>query len=183
MLYFKSVLPHPDDPGMKGKYAYGVAVSNNLEGPYHQLAEPVTSLEFELEDAYAFTDEQSKVYLLSRDYKGAFGDRGGGLLWESVDGLSFPANKVKKAFGSLAHYVAPGVMNRAVVSRGTKEGHLERPQILFGEKGPEYIYFAAGVNIRGGQGARPSCPTGRSRRSLLPPAPATGPRESRSSRR
>ena len=76
--------------------SYGVVVADNVEGPYVKNPTRVTEEKMPLEDAFAFTMKDS-VYMISRDFRGSLGNRGGGLLWKSGDGFTFPAEKTVRA--------------------------------------------------------------------------------------
>ncbi|CAN0375594.1 unnamed protein product, partial [Ectocarpus sp. 4 AP-2014] len=147
MLYYKSVIPDPNDRDNRRKwdYGYGVALSDDLEGPYTCHPTRVTAEGLQLEDAYAFS-YNNKVYMLSRDFKGAMGSEGGGLVWESEDGFYFSKNKTKRAFDGLDAYVYEQALMEPSIYRGNKEGHLERPQLLFENGTPTYMYVATGIN-------------------------------------
>ncbi len=90
-----------------------------------------------------------KFYLLTTDHKGAY-MRGGGLLWESDDGV---------VFGDVPRigYRPPGAYLKPVPS--TRVGHyyasgtLQRPQVLVQNGRPAYLYLAAGRSITGGDGS------------------------------
>ncbi|MCG1035800.1 glycoside hydrolase family protein [Polaribacter sargassicola] len=149
MLYHKSVVPK--EP--KGSaYTYGVAVSDHLEGPYKIYNKRVTSPKMQLEDAYAFTMNDS-VYMLSRDFVGTLGNSGGGLLWKSADGYYFPEDNTIRSYEDLEHYVGKEFLKDASVYRGKKFGKLERAQILFKNGKPAYLYLATGVQVKLGFGS------------------------------
>ncbi|MDF7824755.1 glycoside hydrolase family protein [Pontiellaceae bacterium B12227] len=149
MLYIKSVLP-------KGGYSYGVAVSDTLEGPYKTHPKKVTG--GGIEDAYAFTMNDT-VYLLSRNFghiKG--GAHGGGLLWKSADGFWFSKEDVKLSFKPLAHYIGAEDLKKGTKYRPPAKvkdwsGRLERPQILMTDGKPAYVYMATGISTRDGYGS------------------------------
>lgn len=148
-LYNKSVVRK--EP--KGHvYTYGVALADNLEGPYIHNKERITSPTFPLEDAYAFTMNDS-VFFFSRDFGARKGNQGGGLLWKSADGINFPTESVTRAYEDLAHYLGEEALEHAHIYRGKKHGHLERVQILSIDGKPEYAYFAVGLNVKEGFGS------------------------------
>lgn len=149
LLYHKSVVPKQP----KGSaYTYGVAISDNLEGPYEIQPNKVTSHKMQLEDAYAFTMNDS-VYMLSRDFVGTLGNSGGGLLWCSEDGLHFPKENTKRAYEALEHYIGKEALQNAEVYRGKIMGKLERAQILSIKGKPAYLYLATGVQVKPGYGS------------------------------
>ncbi|MCH6255116.1 glycoside hydrolase family protein [Puniceicoccaceae bacterium K14] len=151
LLYDKSVVKLT--PGAKqSKFVYGVAVSDQLEGPYTHYPERVTRGSTWLEDVYAFSMDDS-VYLLSRDFAGTMGSRGGGLLWKSKDGFAFDEKNTTRAYEDLAHYVEEGTLDSVNTYRGSADGHLERAQVLLINEEPAYLYLATGVNTRPGYGS------------------------------
>jgi hypothetical protein len=154
MMYYKSVLPDENDRDNREKwdYGYGVALADNLEGPYTCHPKRVTAEGLQLEDAYAFTYNNT-VYMLSRDFRGSLGSQGGGLLWQSDDGYYFPKDKVRSSYEVLVDYVGEENLKGAVAFRGTTEGHLERAQLLFKDGKPAYMYVATGVNNVDGFGS------------------------------
>jgi len=149
LLYHKSVIPKQP----KGSaYTYGVAVADDLEGPYIIQSKKVTPPKMQLEDAYAFTMKDS-VYLMSRDFVGSLGNSGGGLLWRSKEGFYFDSKKTKRAYEDLAHYLGKEQLVEATAYRGKKDGHLERAQILTINNKPAYLYLATGVQVKSGFGS------------------------------
>lgn len=153
-IYFKSAMPAPEK-GVEGFYnrefGYGVATSKNLEGPYKIHPDRLTSKEVELEDVYAFT-HSDKVYMISRDIEGSKGSKEGGLLWVSEDGYEFPVDKVQRSFEGLAAYKGGGEWQDYTLYRGSKEGQLERPQLLQYD-GAIYLYIATGASTGPGLGS------------------------------
>jgi len=133
-------------------YTYGVAIADHLEGPYVHRKERISSPLFPLEDAYAFTMNDS-VFFFSRDFGAKKGNQGGGLLWKSADGIHFPTEDVSRAYEDLAHYIGAEALKNAHVYRGSKHGHLERVQILSIDGKPAYAYFAVGLNVKDGFGS------------------------------
>ena len=133
-------------------YTYGVAIADQLEGSYIHRKERITSPSFPLEDAYAFTMNDS-VFFFSRDFGARKGNSGGGLLWKSADGIHFPTESVTRAYEDLAHYLGEEALEHAHVFRGKRHGHLERVQILSIDGKPEYAYFAVGLNVKEGFGS------------------------------
>ncbi|SMP73241.1 hypothetical protein SAMN06265222_11665 [Neorhodopirellula lusitana] len=150
-LYDKSVVKK-NPQAKRGRYVYGVAVSDKLEGPYVHHPTQVTPSGMQLEDAYAFSTDDT-VYLLSRDFVGSMGSNGGGLLWKSDDGFLFDGKKTTRAFEDLEHYVGKPSLSKGKAYRGKLDGHLERPQILFADGKPAFLYLATGVNTTPGCGS------------------------------
>lgn len=136
-LYFKSE-----------KAKMGLAVAENLEGPYVQMPFPVTVNDRNIEDGYAFMYE-GKFALLTTDNHGII-EEGGGILWISEDGIHF--DHYEKGFNRINDYTVVD-MNKATVIYGSKKrdyAKFERPQLLLKNGKPEYLYVASGTNIYGG---------------------------------
>jgi len=150
LLYNKSVVKRTQREGYV--YTYGVAIADNVEGPYIHQKERITPESMPLEDAYAFTLNDS-VFFFSRDFGARKGSSGGGLLWKSADGIDFPVKSVTRAYEDLAFYVGEEALEHAHVYRGKKDGHLERVQVLSIDGKPAYIYFAVGLNVKEGYGS------------------------------
>ncbi|WP_299668355.1 glycoside hydrolase family protein [uncultured Polaribacter sp.] len=149
-LYHKSVIKRLSGKGHV--YVYGVVVADKVEGPYNQTPTQVTSRAMPLEDAYAFTMNDS-VFFVSRDFGRSLGSTGGGLLWKSADGFNFPKEETTRAYEDLAHYLGEEHLKDAKAYRGKKDGHLERAQILFKDGVPTYLYLATGVQTKPGYGS------------------------------
>ncbi len=133
-------------------YTYGVALADNVEGPYIHHPVRITPPDMPLEDAYAFTMNDS-VFLFSRDFGARMGNSGGGLLWRSADGFAFDGENISRAYEDLAHYLGEDALEEAYVYRGKKHGHLERAQVLSIDGKPAYVYFATGINLKPGFGS------------------------------
>lgn len=140
-LYFKSE-----------KARMGLAVAENLEGPYVQLPFPVTGNDRRIEDGYAFIYE-GKFALLTTDNNGII-EEGGGILWLSEDGIHF--KNYEKGMHRIADYNGKKDYTDAVnpaIHYGSKSQQYskpERPQILFKDGKPKYLYVGSGHNIYGG---------------------------------
>ncbi|WP_167618921.1 glycoside hydrolase family protein [Maribellus sediminis] len=136
-LYFKSE-----------KAKMGLAVAENLEGPYVQMPFPVTSNNRNIEDGYAFM-YMGKFALLTTDNHGII-EEGGGILWTSEDGIHF--DTYEKGFHRINQYTNVD-MNKVAVHYGPKNrsyAKFERPQLLLKNGKPEYLYVPSGTNIYGG---------------------------------
>ena len=120
----------------------GVAIADQVEGPYVFHKDYLTSNSTEIEDAYAFV-ENGKIYLITTHNKA-----GAGYLWESEDGIHF-ADPIL-GFDKIEHYLPKAVLQDAKVLRGKK---FERPQLLLQNGKPTHLYLASGVNIKGGSGS------------------------------
>lgn len=129
---------------------YGVAISENLEGPYqiYNMDVPITDNCNYIEDATAFSCN-GKIYLLSTDNFGTNSNTkefGYGILWESEDGLSFQLKNAKVGFGVLSDYYH--IPDYATYPYGMT-GKFERPAILFQNGKATYFYAANGTNVDG----------------------------------
>lgn len=136
-LYFKSE-----------KARMGLAVAENLEGPYIQLPFPVTANDQNIEDGYAFL-YKDKFALLTTDNHGMI-EAGGGILWTSDDGIHF--NQYEKGFHRINAYTDIA-MAKVAVHYGPKDrkyAKFERPQLLIVDGKPAYLYAPSGANIYGG---------------------------------
>ena len=125
----------------------GLAIAENLEGPYVQLPFPVTANDRNIEDGYAFL-YQDKFALLTTDNHGMI-EAGGGILWTSTDGIHF--DTYEKGFHRINDY-ADFSMSDVKVHYGSKtKGYakFERPQVLMKNGKPWYLYVASGTNIYG----------------------------------
>jgi len=129
-LYFKAKV--------KGDvHRMGMAIADNLEGPYVIRKDPVTANEQMIEDGYAFV-EDGKIHLLTTDSA-----RGTGLLWTSDDGITFQPPIL--GFDRIETYI-PQEQVEAATSYRSK--NFERPQLLLQNGRPTHLYMASGVNIR-----------------------------------
>ena len=135
-LYFKSE-----------KARMGLAVGENLEGPYVQMPFPVTVNDRNIEDGYAFM-YKGKFALLTTDNHGMI-EQGGGLLWTSEDGIHF--DTYEKGFHHINDYTEFKMSDVAVHygPTGRSYAKFERPQILLTDGEPAYLYVTSGNNIFG----------------------------------
>jgi len=141
-LYFKA----------RGKdgLRYGLAISNNLEGPYIISNEPITDNHATLEDATAFYYKDT-FYLLTTDNHGKnTGIVGGGTLWRSKDGLNYKLKDATIAFDRLPTYYSDYNRKKAVKIYGL-DPKFERPKILMINNKPAYLYAPSGWNVFGGK--------------------------------
>ena len=136
-LYFKSE-----------KAKMGVAIAEQLEGPYVQLPFPVTTNDRNIEDGYAFM-YKDKFALLTTDNHGMI-ESGGGILWTSEDGIHF--DTYEKGFHRINAYTQID-MSEVAVHYGPQErkyAKFERPQLLLKDGKPQYMYAPSGTHIYGG---------------------------------
>jgi hypothetical protein len=147
-----ALLKHPDG----GYFLYfksekarmGLAIAENLEGPYVQMPFPVTSNNQNIEDGYAFM-YGGKFALLTTDNHGII-EAGGGLLWKSEDGITFDA--YEKGFHRIDKYVDFD-QEKVAIHYGAKNmqySKFERPQLLIVDGEIKYLYAPSGHNISGG---------------------------------
>lgn len=143
-LYYKSwnsnEYYNSNHPAIKGNRKYGLAIADNLRGPYVKYkGNPVVDFSnregnAQLEDAFIYL-EDGRFKMLARDM--GFFDHESGLILESDDGLSWSEPRV--AYHGMACYreepPAPAHLKRY--------GRLERPQLLFREGKPVFLFTAA----------------------------------------
>ena len=145
-LYFKSNDMRKKD---HWKPMMGLAIADKMEGPYIQMKTPVTKNNSIIEDGYAF-NYNNKIYLVTTDNHGMI-EMGGGLIWESEDGMNF--SNPKQAYKRLAHYFGGTLPEKANKTTGDRGSKFERPQILIIDGKPLYLYCPSGTNTAGGKGS------------------------------
>jgi len=139
-LYYKAM-----KPGKGQLRRMGLAIADQVEGPYHFEKEPLTSNDGMIEDGFAFgLDDQ--VCLLVTDCHGV--GSGGGMIYHSKDGITFE-NKTVRAFEAIDHYL-PRWKNPAP---GWAPWALQRPALLLGPDGtPTHLFAPCGTPPEGRQG-------------------------------
>ncbi|MEI7422907.1 MAG: glycoside hydrolase family protein [Prolixibacteraceae bacterium] len=147
-------LPHPDGgfflyfKSSDGKNAkMGLAISENLNGPYVQLPFPVTKNEQTVEDGYAFVYE-GRFCLLTTDNHGLI-EKGGGVLWKSEDGIHF--SEKEQGFFPVVKYLGEEKLQKAINYYSGNIIKFERPQVLLMDAKPAFLYVASGYNFFGGK--------------------------------
>ena len=136
-LYFKS-----QDAKM------GLAIAENINGPYVQLPFSVTANNRRIEDGYAFVFND-QICLLTTDNDGIV-KKGGGLLWKSDDGIHF--NTYEAGYHLINEYMLDTSLLKPKWYYGSKDKmKFERPQLLLKNGKPAWLYFASGCNIYGGE--------------------------------
>ena len=137
LLYYKS-----------SKARMGVAIASKLEGPYDHQPQPFTNNQTAIEDGYAFATG-GRFYFLTTDNHGII-ERGGGLLWESADGITFNPTPTQG-------FHAPRAYLPRVDPKQIRDfygaGSLQRPQVLMKDGKPSYLYVASGTVTNGGDGS------------------------------
>ncbi len=143
-LYYKSwnssEYYNSTHPSVRGNRKYGLAIADNLFGPYRKYKHnPVVDFSAnennaQLEDAFIY-HEEGKFKMLARDM--GFFDHEVGLYLESLDGLSWSEPQI--AYFNMKHYreelPAPAHLKRY--------GRLERPQLLFDHGKPTHLFTAS----------------------------------------
>ncbi len=143
-LYFKSQCQ-----GLPGT-VYGVAIADQLEGPYHITGEPLTTKGITIEDGFIFS-WQGKVCLISTDnHGGVTGIRGGGALWVSDDSLKFNPAWTQVAYDRIPAYYRDYDPLRVKKIYGG-DPKLERPKLLMENGQPAWLYAPSGWNVTGGE--------------------------------
>ena len=129
--------------GMEGGNTYGVAIADQLEGPYTHYPSRVVNNPTYIEDPYVFVCD-SLFYMLITDAKSR-----GGLLLSSEDGLHFDYREAVRAYGELSDYVPADKMPAPLPDM--PGGSFERPQLLLRDGFPTHLYAPSGVNMNGGK--------------------------------
>jgi len=135
-LYFKS---------QGGKM--GLAIAEKLEGPYVQMPFPVTLNNQAIEDGYAFMLDE-KFCLLTTDNHGLI-EKGGGILWESNDGIHF--DEKEQGFYPVEKYLGKENLKNAANHYFGNIIKFERPQVLLMNGKPAYLYVSSGFHLFGGE--------------------------------
>lgn len=139
-LYYKSWNTHDYDTGtppVRGNRKYGLAIADDLEGPYVKHAgNPVIDFSSrgnntQFEDAFVWQDRKKKK-MLARDM-GIFNHENG-IIMESKDGLKWDDPKI-------AYYEANKYIQQPPAPAHLKKyGRFERPQLLFQNGKPTYLF-------------------------------------------
>jgi hypothetical protein len=124
---------------IRGNRQYGLAIADSLTGPYRRYAgNPIVDFSIygenkQVEDAYIWRDKKG-YKMLMRDM--GFYNHTVGLYFESEDGIRW--GKPQIGWFGLSQYIkeapAPASLNRY--------GRLERPQLLFKNGKPAYLFNA-----------------------------------------
>jgi hypothetical protein len=143
-LYYKSWNSNDyynsKDPKIRGNRKYGLAVAAHLEGPYQRIqSNPVIDFSKrgnneQLEDAFVWY-EKGKFKMIARDM--GFFNQEYGLILESKDGIKWSDPEV-------AYFEARKYVNEPPAPDHLKRyGRFERPQLLFQDGKPTYLFTAA----------------------------------------
>lgn len=136
MLLFKG-RAYKDD-NTHGNMALGIACADHIEGTFKVLNnnQPIFNVEGqgEAEDPFLWKDE-SGYHIIYKDHVGKFtGEKGGGSMAHSQDGISWTIDKDPKSYSRTVEWEDGSI---------TMQGQLERPFILFDKEGnPTHIFFA-----------------------------------------
>ncbi|MEZ6094458.1 MAG: sialate O-acetylesterase [Pirellulaceae bacterium] len=143
-LYFKT------GGAIRGTTVYGLAVSDQLTGPYRMLDKPITTNGVTIEDGTIF-EWDGKICLLTTDNHGdTTGITGGGALWVSDDGVHFKSQWTQLGYQTIDHYYSEYDSQRVTKVYG-KQAKFERPKVLCIENRPAWLYAPSGWNITGGK--------------------------------
>ncbi|MDR2915192.1 MAG: glycoside hydrolase family protein [Tannerella sp.] len=118
--------------------ALGIAYAENIEGTYKVLnnEEPIFNVEGqgEAEDPFLWKDHNG-FHIIYKDHVGKFtGERGGGSMAHSRDGIFWIIDKDPKAYSRTVEWEDGSIR---------MQGQLERPFILFDKEGnPTHLFFA-----------------------------------------
>ncbi|WP_114784277.1 glycoside hydrolase family protein [Botryobacter ruber] len=143
-LYYKSwntaEYENYTDPKIRGNRKYGLAIADNLMGPYTKYeGNPIIDYSgrgnnIQAEDGYVW-HEKGKFKMIMRDM-GIFNHQYG-LYLESKDGIHWSEPKI--AYYNTDHYFeqppAPGHLS--------KYGRFERPQLLLQNGKPTHLFLAS----------------------------------------
>lgn len=115
----------------------GVAYAKNIEGPYEVLndKQPIFHVDGqgEAEDPFLWKDEKG-YHIIFKDHVGKFtGEKGGGAMAHSSDGVNWVIDKDPKAYSLTVEWEDGSI---------EKQGQLERPFIYFENGKPMYVFFA-----------------------------------------
>jgi len=127
---------------------FGVAISDSIEGPYKVYDKSITNNKTSIEDASAF-EMNGKYYLVTTDNHGKnTGIRGGGILWESIDGINYSLEKSSLAYELIPAYYKDYSLENVIKIYGS-DPKFERPKILMIDSAPAYLYAPSGWNVEG----------------------------------
>lgn len=115
----------------------GMAYAPGIEGPYTVLNNDCPIFEVdgqgEAEDPFLWKDADG-YHAIFKDHVAKFtGERGGGVMTHSKDGMRWTVDKDAKAYSLTVEWEDGNI---------EKQGQLERPFIFFEDGKPAYIFFA-----------------------------------------
>lgn len=142
-LYYKSWNTKDEQTStdvIKGNRKYGLAISKTLEGPYIKYkGNPVIDFSVrgnnrQFEDAFVWQDK-NKIKMIARDM-GIFNHEDG-IIMDTKDGIHWTEPKI-------AYYGAEKYIQQPPPPSYLKKyGRFERPQILFHNNKPAYLFTAS----------------------------------------
>ena len=148
-----SLVRHPDGRfflyyrikfrGMEGECTYGVATSDQLEGPYTHHPDRVVNNPSYIEDPYVFYHD-GLFYMLVTDNHNPKGAQG--LLLTSKDGLTFDYFQ-GKGFGKVCDYIPQEKLPNQ--KSEIPSGIFDRPQLLMKDGLPTHLYTPSAFNVNG----------------------------------
>lgn len=117
--------------------ALGMSYAPGIEGPYKVINndQPIFHVEGqgEAEDPFLWKDKRG-YHIIYKDHVAKFtGERGGGVMAHSQDGINWTVDKDPKAYSRTVEWEDGKV---------EMQGQLERPFILFENGRPTHIFFA-----------------------------------------
>lgn len=135
MMIFKG--RHYTNGYLHSAMSLGMAYAPTIEGPYRVLNNDCPIFEVdgqgEAEDPFLWKDANG-YHAIFKDHVAKFtGERGGGVMAHSKDGIQWTVDKDPKAYSLTVEWEDGSV---------EKQGQLERPFILFEDGKPAYIFFA-----------------------------------------
>lgn len=119
------------------RMSLGIAYAPQIEGPYQVLNNdrPIFEVDGqgEAEDPFLWKDKNG-YHIIFKDHVAKFtGERGGGAMAHSQDGIQWTIDKDPKAYSLTVEWEDGSI---------EKQGQLERPFIFFEDGKPAYIFFA-----------------------------------------
>ncbi|WP_418211905.1 glycoside hydrolase family protein [Bacteroides zhangwenhongii] len=143
MMIFKGRAYTPN--GKHSDMSLGIAYAPSIEGPYTVLNndQPIFQVDGqgEAEDPFLWKDKRG-YHAIFKDHVAKFtGERGGGVMTHSKDGIHWTVDKDPKAYSLTVEWEDGKV---------EKQGQLERPFLLFDENGKMTHAFFATMDGPGG---------------------------------
>lgn len=125
------------DDSRHSAMSLGMAYAPKIEGPYTVLNNDKPIFEVngqgEAEDPFLWKDAKG-YHIIFKDHVAKFtGERGGGVMAHSKDGIDWCVDKNPKAYSLTVEWEDGSI---------GKQGQLERPFILFENGKPTYIFYA-----------------------------------------
>lgn len=123
--------------GRYSNMALGIASAPSIEGPYtvQNDKKPIFQVEGqgEAEDPFLWEDERG-FHIIFKDHVAKFtGEKGGGVMAHSQDGINWIVNEDAKAYSRTVEWEDGDI---------EMQGQLERPFLFFENGVPAYVFFA-----------------------------------------